>query len=200
MTIYVPYTYRIAWSSIDKHYYGVRYAKNCHPNDFWNDYFTSSDLVEEYRQIYGEPDIIEIRKTFSDAESAQRWEVQVLKRLNVLHNEKWLNRSIAGVFIFTDDIRQKLSNSHKGKKLSDSHRKKLSELYKGKPSFMLGKKHSEETRRKMSQDRKGEKSPSYGKKFSDEHRRKMSLAKKGRKLTDEHRRKIAESCKRKLIN
>lgn len=59
MNIYTPYTYHIAWTSIDKHYYGVRYAKNCHPSDLWQTYFTSSKHVKNTRERYGEPDIIE---------------------------------------------------------------------------------------------------------------------------------------------
>ena len=38
-----PYTYLIGWSKLDKWYYGCRYGINCHPDDFWKTYFTSSN-------------------------------------------------------------------------------------------------------------------------------------------------------------
>jgi hypothetical protein len=63
MNIYIPYTYVIGWSSLQKYYYGVRYAKNCNPLDLWVSYFTSSKRVAHYREKFGEPDIIQIRKT-----------------------------------------------------------------------------------------------------------------------------------------
>ena len=94
MTIY--YTYHICWSNIDKHYYGVRYAKTCHPGDLWVSYFTSSKRVKAFRDQYGEPDIIEVRKTFETKEAAILWETKVLTRLGVVHNngnDKWLNRT-----------------------------------------------------------------------------------------------------------
>lgn len=32
----MAYTYRIGWSKLNKHYYGVRYSKRSHPSDLWN--------------------------------------------------------------------------------------------------------------------------------------------------------------------
>ncbi len=66
MSIYIPYTYIIGWSLYNKYYYGVRYAKNCNPNDLWKTYFTSSKYVKEFRNNHGEPDIIQVRKTFEN--------------------------------------------------------------------------------------------------------------------------------------
>ena len=122
MNIYSPYTYRIAWTSINKHYYGVRYAKGCHPSDFWVKYFTSSKEVKKYRELYGEPDIIEIRKTFNSAELARLWEFKVLKRLNAVKSEMWLNASVGGKEFYCES--------------GENH-----------PNY--GKVHSEETKLKM---------------------------------------------------
>ena len=94
MSIYQPYTYHIVWTALDKHYYGVRYKKNCNPSDFWVSYFTSSKCVKKFRNIYGEPDVIEIRKIFETGEEALNWEQRVLKKLKIMTNEKWLNASI----------------------------------------------------------------------------------------------------------
>lgn len=64
MTVY--YTYLIGWTEHNKWYYGVRFAKNCHPNELWKTYFTSSKHVISFRNTFGEPDIINVRKTFKD--------------------------------------------------------------------------------------------------------------------------------------
>lgn len=89
----IPYTYLIGWSKFDKWYYGVRYARDCTPNDLWKKYFTSSDVVQKFREQYGEPDIIEVRKTFHDADSARLWEENILKRLKVKSSDRWLNKN-----------------------------------------------------------------------------------------------------------
>lgn len=88
-----PYTYLIGWSRLNFYYYGVRFSKNCHPKDLFKTYFTSSQLVKEYILKYGNPDIIQVRKTFNDIKSARLWEHKVLRRLKVLTNSKWLNKT-----------------------------------------------------------------------------------------------------------
>lgn len=91
MTIF--YTYLIGWKKQNKFYYGVRFAKNCHPDDLWTTYFTSSKVVQSFRKEYGEPDIIEIRKTFSCSSKARKWEEKVLKKLKIFETNKWLNKT-----------------------------------------------------------------------------------------------------------
>ena len=45
MTIYAPYTYHIGWTEQNKHYYGVRMANECPPeDDLWTEYHTSSNM------------------------------------------------------------------------------------------------------------------------------------------------------------
>lgn len=88
-----PYTYLIGWTHLNKWYYGVRYAKGCNPTELWKTYFTSSKHVKEFRAINGEPDVVEIRKTFDCAKSSQRWENKVLKSMRVVSDEKWLNKT-----------------------------------------------------------------------------------------------------------
>jgi hypothetical protein len=92
MITYQPYTYLVGWSSINKWYYGVRFAKNCQPADLWTTYFTSSKYVALLRETHGEPDIIQIRKTFTDAKSARAWEHTVLRRTRAVNNSSWINR------------------------------------------------------------------------------------------------------------
>jgi len=93
------YTYLIGWTKTNKWYYGVRYAKNCDPSDLWKTYFTSSKFVKKQRDLYGDPDIISIRKTFGDNSiKAKLWEERVLENLDVIKNEKWLNQSVNNSF------------------------------------------------------------------------------------------------------
>jgi len=84
-----------------------------------------------------------------------------------------------------------MSVAKKGKKLSEEHRRKISEALKGKTKsgqfkkghkpWITGKHHSEETKRKMADAQKGEKGFWYGKHLSEETKRKMSESQKGRK-------------------
>jgi hypothetical protein len=92
-SIYTPYTYLIGWSTKNVWYYGVRYAKKCSPDDLWKSYFTSSKHVKKFRKENGEPDIIQIRKTFSDANSAKSWEEKVLRKINVIKRKDFLNKT-----------------------------------------------------------------------------------------------------------
>ena len=133
MPIYTPYTYLVGWSELRLYYYGVRYAKGCHPDDFWQTYFTSSKYVSENRENYGEPDVRQIRKTFKTAEDAIAWENKVIRRMALHQNEEFLNKCAYPAM--SPDIMSKRKVWNKGKKtgpLSEEHRKKLSSVRKGK--------------------------------------------------------------------
>ena len=85
----------------------------------------------------------------------------------------------------TEESKQKLRESHLGKRASDETRKKLSEMRQGEQHWNYGKhwsdetkhkmsqshtgfKHTEESKQKMSDSRKGEKNSFYGKQHSEE--------------------------------
>ena len=87
------YTYLIGWSKLNKYYYGSRFAKDSKPSDLWFTYFTSSNYVKAFRKEHGEPDIIQIRKTFKSADDTRLWEHKVLRRMKVVRSEKWLNKT-----------------------------------------------------------------------------------------------------------
>ena len=74
------------------------------------------------------------------------------------------------------EFRQKLSESHKNKIISDETRKKLSE---NNARYWKGKKRSEETIRKMSESMKGKKGYWNGKHHTEETKNKISQSKKG---------------------
>lgn len=104
MMKYIPYTYLIGWHNpsigLDYWYYGCEYGrygkhnnKIANPSNLWSTYFTSSKVVQYMRIWHGEPNIIEIRKTFDDESKAREWERKVLTKLNVAKSTKWLNRT-----------------------------------------------------------------------------------------------------------
>ncbi len=188
MNIYVPYTYVIGWKNINKWYYGVRFAKNCNPNDLWNPYKTSSKTVKKYILNYGNPDTIQIRKTFDSSEKARLWENKVLKRLKVIGNDKWLNKTdnisidpksaSEGAKNKPKDFGEKIRKARTGKKHSEETKKKMSESRKGKPANF--KKHTDESKKKLSDIGKtkiGNLNGFYGKKHSEETKKKISNTK-----------------------
>lgn len=87
----VPYTYLIGWKYLNKFYYGVRYAKDCDPSDLWSKYYTSSNIVKSFCKKYGNPDIIDIRKTFDNQQEARLYEEKVLRRLDCAGRDDFLN-------------------------------------------------------------------------------------------------------------
>ena len=84
-------------------------------------------------------------------------------------------------YTHTEETKRKMSESQKGKHLSEETRKKVSEAKKGCKVWNKGRPFSEETRKKMSESQKGERNPRYGKHLSEEQKRKISEACKGRK-------------------
>lgn len=154
-----PFTYLIGWSNLNKWYYGVRYAKKCHPSDLWTTYFTSSPIVKEFVKDNGSPDVIQIRKTFKDAMSARLWEDKVQRRMNVIHNSKWLNRAYGNskfdttghfcgvdhsgnlVWINKDDARVKtgeIQGNTKGKLAVRDKKGKTFQTEKTNPMYLSG--------------------------------------------------------------
>lgn len=97
---FTPYTYLIGWSKHNKWYYGSRssnsnYRGIAHPDDLWSTYFTSSKIVKAFREQHGEPDIIQIRRTFKTANEAKSWEKRVLERIRFMKS-KFLNQRFSG--------------------------------------------------------------------------------------------------------
>jgi hypothetical protein len=154
MNIYKPFTYLIGWSDINVWYYGVRYKKKCSTDDLWSIYFTSSKHVKDFRLEHGEPDVIEIRRTFDTVENARLWEDKVLRRLRVIYDDKWLNRSYG-------------NDAFYNRTLSIEHKKKLS-------IAKIGKKHTEDTKVKISIKNSDSRTP-----HTQERKNNISLAMKG---------------------
>ena len=172
-----PYTYLIKHKPTNTVYYGFRSANKQEPhNDLWHDYFTSSPKVKQLIEETGvESFDVEVRKVFETKEAAVKWESTVLRRCNVLHNNKWINQNIAGYIIPTEESNKKISEFHKGKPKSAEHKEKIR-------ISNLGKKRaprSEEYKAKMSKAKSGEGNGRYGLEVSNETRKKISEANKG---------------------
>lgn len=167
----VPYTYLVGWSKLDKWYYGVRYAKRCDSSDLWVEYFTSSKVVKRLRKNYDEPDVIQVRRIFNEPKSAIIWEQKVLRRLNAIRNDKWLNQSLAGYEPAITIAKHGPLNSMYGKtpwnkglsKETSSILKKVGEKvsitkskqdFSGENNHFFGKNHTEDAKLKMRKPRK----------------------------------------------
>lgn len=204
-----PYTYHLFWQNLDVHYYGVRFAKNCSPDDLWVTYFSSSKYVKNLCQNYGPPDIIEIRKTFVNKEAAILWEAAVLKRLGAKQSTKWINKHNGdGQFIptgrpsgfsHTDETKLKMSKSHAGSnksKWSAERKKKLSDTKKQALARLTPSERCEYVKRSMNNSsawttarREKISKALTGKTQSAESKIKMSKSKKDliSKLSDDER-------------
>lgn len=191
------YTYLIGWPELNLWYYGVRTGNKIAPDkDFWHHYFTSSQYVKELRISYGEPSIREIRKEFSDKLKAKIWERQVLRKMKVVRNNKWINKSVPGAWDMTDEICQKISRAISNKRwITDDTNNQYINIndnipegwhygrsgvggttqWKQRLSEAQSKnKASMETRAKMSAAKIGEKNSFYGKTHCDSSISKMS--------------------------
>jgi len=164
----------VGWTKHDLWYYGVQYNSKARPENLWTTYFTSSKIVKTIREKYGEPDVIEVRKIFSNKDDARLWEHKVLRRIGARKSKRWLNQ--------TDNLhhypRSPKSPWNKGKKLSAEQKEKIRDSLKGRTL-------SDEHKAKMSvAQQKRDKS------ISDETRLKMRNSKVGKNTTPETKEKM----------
>lgn len=163
-----PYTYLIGWERMDVWYYGVRYAKNCDPSELWISYYTSSDVVKRYRVEFGEPDVVQVRRTFKSHSEALEWEYKVIRRMRAVKSARWLNQANANKEFNTagkinrtvfkpgkDHIMFGVPAWNRGiDNFSDLEKKRRSIKYRGAGNPNYGNKHSDETRALMRANRK----------------------------------------------
>jgi hypothetical protein len=178
----VPFTYLIGWTKLDKWYYGVRYRKGCHPTDLWTKYFTSSTSVKIFRLEHGDPDIMQVRKTFNNQQSAYNWEIKVIRRMGAVRSEKWLNKQNHNIEFnctgHSEATRIKMRESHIGLTESDTTKMKKSEQKKGILNPNYGKGQCGELNHMFG--KRGELNHNYGKPCSDEANIKRSESYKHR--------------------
>jgi len=92
-------------------------------------------------------------------------------------------------WIPSEEVRDKISASNKGKRISEEQKATLSKLLSGNGNPMFGKTHSPEARQKM-------KEAATGRVVSIETRAKMSTIQKDRVFTDEHRKNLSEGARK----
>lgn len=178
---YVPYTYLIGWSKLNTWYYGVRFAKGCHPDDLWRTHFTSSKRVSAFRKEQGEPDIIEIRKTFETSDQARIWEERVLKCINI-KDGKWLNANVAGAIDSLKAVSTEIQNGSTNKGRKFPNRKPYSQETKEKFKGTKSEEHKQNML-KPKINRENYKGPK-----SEEHKHKLRKPKTRRyKYTEEEK-------------
>jgi hypothetical protein len=205
MDIYTkPFTYLIGWSELNKWYYGVKYAKGTHPNDLWNTYFTSSKYVTQLREKHGEPDVIQIRKVFDDQEKARDWESNVLKRMKVRIDERFINKTDNKTYSDKPDNYGEISSKIQKQlfETDSSYRKTMKKVGRKVGLTNKGKPKSDEQIEKMKVGMKGK---HKGKKWCnkdgqnkrvplDEYERLLNEGwTAGRVLSDDARQKMREN-------
>jgi group I intron endonuclease len=89
-----------------------------------------------------------------------------------------------------ENIKENVSKFHKGKILSDEHKQKISNSHKGKT-----KNWAKDTAKKMSEANVGKESKLKGTQLSDEHKEKISKGNKGKTkiFTEEHKQNLAKA-------
>ena len=187
------FVYIIGWKRLNTYYGGVRYKEGCNPSDLWTLYFTSSKSVNRFRVEYGDPDIVRIIRTFGeDTISARLFEQRLLKKVNALNNERWLNKAIGGHLSGRRGPHSKETKRKMSEKAKDRRRGPVSEDQKQKQreTFMQNYEANREVRFAARSAKQ------KGRIISDEHRSKISATLTGTKLSDEVKRKIGEASKR----
>lgn len=158
--IYSPFTYCVTFIPTGQKYYGVRYAKNCHPTTLWKSYFTSSTTIHKLINTHGiDAFTCEIRKLFTTAKDAVLYEHKFLTKINAAANPYWFNNSNGGkTFCVTPESSAKSGLKHRGKIISVETRQKMSVALSGKRYPNRGAMNSE-TKQKISQSLIGIKKP-----------------------------------------
>ena len=179
--MFQAYTYYLYHVPTGKKYYGSRAANKCEPEmDLWNEYFSSSDLVESLIKEYGKDSFVaEVRKKFDVAQDARDWEDRVLRKLKVVEKDDWLNQA----YTFGPYHADNTGRVH-GDREKEKQSKSMLEHWETRPEKRLA--YSERT--------SGEKNPMFG-----VHRFGESAPNFGRKQSDAQRKATAERMKLQML-
>lgn len=139
--IYNPYVYHISWSNQNKHYIGVRFGKGCNPSDLWVSYFTSSKHVKKFREEFGEPDLIEILETFTNADDARLAESKYIQDFDAVKSEDYLNKHAPNGKWFCEHVSEETRN-----KISISN---LRRVKNGTHHFLNGEMSKESAKKRV---------------------------------------------------
>ena len=146
-----PFSYYLYHIPTQKHYYGIRYAKNCDPSELWTTYFSSSAVVKNMIREYGaESFLFQVRKTFNTGKDAIIWEHKVLRRLDAASRPEWINRHNGGKKfkgpkhhsdVTKEILRKKITGIKRNEQTIEKHRKnsKLREQQKREQNWKMPK-------------------------------------------------------------
>lgn len=183
----IPFTYLLTHKISGKRYYGCRTAKNCHPNELWIKYFSSSKIIHDIIDKEGANAFVaEVRLICESRNKALLFEEKFLTRIKAARRHDWFNQSNGNnKFVCTGHTKESCL--------------KMSADRSGPKNPMYGKKRvfSPATIQKMKQSRSGEKHHFYGKTLSKEHTEAISRTLTGRTLPDAQ---IAKMIKTKIAN
>jgi hypothetical protein len=189
----VAYVYKWTHLPTLKWYVGVRFAIGCNPSD---GYICSSKTVKP--MILANP-LDWKRSIIATGLPAEMRELEttILQTVNARKDVRSFNKanntpySDRNGFKASDTTRKKLSKLHKGKVISESHRLIISQRMSGENNPFYGKNHSEETRDKIREARKTQE-------ISDVTKEKMRLARLGKfrdAKSEAHKSRISQSVK-----
>ena len=187
------YIYKITHIPSGRYYIGQK----CGDDPMGDGYMGSGAA---WKQILKSHDKFEFRKEVlmfaKDQEELNEFEQEYIG--NLYKTDKLCKNLTAGGggisgYTFSEELKQKLSDSHKGQK---PWNKGIKMDY----SPRKGAKLSERTRQKLSESHKGLPSPRKGAKLSEETKRKLSESHKGNTMPEETRRKISLTLKRRFKN
>lgn len=184
-----PFTYHLYHKPTNRHYYGVRYKKDCSPGELWNTYFSSSPIVHQLIEQYGKDSFVpKVRKVFKSAEQAVRWESKFLSKVNAQHNDKWLNRHngsdlFIGPHTHNEQSKAKIGSKIKGIKRSEETKAKMRDRAKDREAKRRAKGWTmpQDAKERALQTRQERISQGVIDPYSEERNKKMGDKKRGKK-------------------
>ncbi len=168
-------------------------------------------ICERYFEVVNNPHLKTHKVTFREYKERFPNSITRSDKYKEKHRNSLIGRK------FSEELRKKLSEIHKGKIISEETRRKISETQKGRKCSeerkeklreyhrthvhpMKGKKHTEESRRKISESGIGRVGYNRGKRLPLSIRIKISQKLKGNKLSLETRNKMSESRKGRVLS
>ena len=138
---------------------------------------THNEHLKRAIEKYGEENFI-IEKEYDFANSQEELnelEIKYIYEFNSTDSNYGYNKTTGGEsYTFTQEIKDKISESKKGCTLSEETRTKLSEMRKGEGNGMYGKHHTEETKNKIKVARANQENPMHGKHHTKETKNKIA--------------------------
>jgi hypothetical protein len=150
------YTYKITFEEVPYYYYGVKKEKHFN-EEYWGSPYTNKWCWELYTP---KKQILEVFEYSDDGYIIAQ---EVEKRLisPVLNDDWCLNENVGGIVSLstirnnlgkkrTEETKKKISESLKGRYISEEHRRKISETKKNNPYFSILCKTNAEKRKGIS--------------------------------------------------